>query len=60
MNHMLGIFLGSIVVGLLFLSGCGKERTYWPEREYRKHKAEPLTRYDTRALTNHTMISSTH
>jgi hypothetical protein len=59
MCHNLWMFVGSLVMGLLFLAGCGKERTYWPEREYRKSKPEPITRYDTRNL-NHQLIPSTH
>ncbi len=60
MFRFLLTLLSLLFIGLLFLSGCGKERTYWPEREYRKTKTEPITRYDERNLTNHYKVPSTH
>ncbi len=60
MFRLLLTLLSLIFIGLLFLTGCGKERTYWPEREYRKHKVEPITRYDERNLTNHLKVPPTN
>ncbi len=56
MNRTIKAIFGMFFIGLLFLASCGKDRTYWPEREYRKHKPEPIARYDTRDLTKNMKI----